>query len=88
MYCFERTTVKWSASIYTLSYEAPWPVYLSEVFTHFKLKTTRKPLTTNKQAKQGKKKKKKNELRSNQDDTTLLEVVSLWHRYKHVWSSS
>ena len=47
-----------------------------------------KPLTTNKQAKQGKEKKKKNDLRNNQDDTTLLDAVSLWHGYKHVWSRS
>lgn len=59
-------------------------MYLSEVITHVKLKTAKKPLTTNKQAKQGKEKKKKNDLRSNQDDTTLLEAVSLWHGYKQV----
>ena len=45
-------------------------------------------LLTNKQAKQGKEKKKKNDLRSNHDDTTLLEAVSLWHGYKHVRSRS
>lgn len=63
-------------------------MYLSEVLTHVKLKATKKPLTTNKQAKQGKQKKKKNDRRSNQDDTILLEAVSLWHGYKHVRSRS
>jgi len=50
-------------------------VYLSEVLTHVKLKTTKKPLTTNKQAKQGKQKKKKNDRRSNQD------AISCWKQF-------